>query len=204
MYKKVKVKGSKDRRKEKKVDQSRTSVKTKSRTLLMVGLAVVISVGFFLFYNNLLFAENVPKENLASNQSPIVQKVPISGRTHVPEGTKVTYNSNPPTSGAHWPEPARWGFYDKPLPDEILVHNLEHGGIWISYKDIDKETKSKLKSIAEKYPQAVVVTPRLQNDAKIVLASWGRLLKLDVFNEELIISFIKSNVNNAPEPEASI
>lgn len=132
------------------------------------------------------------------------QEFPILGRTHVPEGSKVSYSTNPPTSGDHWPQPAEWGFYLSPLPDEQLVHNLEHGGIWISYKDVDEQTKSKLGSIASKYPLAVIITPRPENDAKIALASWGRLLKLDSPDEELIYKFIKSNINKAPEPLASL
>src|SRR3989344_5078 len=43
------------------------------------------------------------------------------------------YNSNPPTSGPHYEQPSRWGVSQAELPDEQLIHNLEHGGIWISY-----------------------------------------------------------------------
>jgi len=139
-----------------------------------------------------------------SNPSNIDEEIPILGSDHVREGIKVVYNSNPPTSGNHWSQPAEWGFYSTPLPDEQLVHNLEHGGIWISYKDVDEETITKLKDIANKYPQALIVTPRTPNDVKITLASWGRLLRLDKFDEELISSFIKNNVNKAPEPLASL
>src|SRR3990167_2110127 len=63
------------------------------------------------------------------------QDFPIVGRTHVDFGTPVaTYNSNPPSSGDHWPTPLKNGIYDTQQPDEQIVHNLEHGYIWISYK----------------------------------------------------------------------
>lgn len=168
--------------------------------VILIGLAVILIGSAFLFKLNLT------GKTISNPSSELGEEIPILGRGHVSEGIKVAYNSNPPTSGDHWPQPAEWGFYDydEPIQDEILVHNLEHGGIWISYSDFDKETDSKLKVIAEKYPQAVIVTPRPQNDAKIALASWGRLLKLDKFDEELIISFIKNNVNKAPEPLASL
>lgn len=131
--------------------------------------------------------------------------IPVLGRDHVPEGTKVIgYNSNPPTSGNHWPTPAYWGFYNTPLPDEQLVHNLEHGGIWISYKDIDGATKTKLLKLTQQYPQAVIVTPRSENDVRIAVASWGRLEKLDAFEEEKILAFIKGNLNQSPEKLASL
>lgn len=127
----------------------------------------------------------------------------ILGQTHIAVGaTHPAYNSNPPTSGSHYAQPADWGVYQKELPDEQLIHNLEHGGIWISYKDIDEKTKTDLEAIGKRYPGSVVVTPRSGDDAKIVLASWGRLLKLESFDETKIVDFIKANKNKSPEPLA--
>ncbi|MBD2449999.1 DUF3105 domain-containing protein [Nostoc sp. FACHB-152] len=63
-------------------------------------------------------------------------RFPDLGQQHVEVGTSVTYNSNnsnPPTSGPHYPYPAAWGIYVYPPADEFLVHNLEHGGVIISY-----------------------------------------------------------------------
>jgi len=152
-----------------------------------------------------LSKSKTPTSSSSISPSTVGQEISIEGREHVPEGTKVDYrNSNPPTSGNHWPTPAEWGFYNTPLPDEQLVHNLEHGGIWMSYKDIDDATKTKLLKLAQQYPQAVIVTPRSENDTKIAVASWGRLEKLDVFDEEKIIAFIKANINKSPEPLASL
>jgi len=52
---------------------------------------------------------------------------------HIDEGIQATYNSVPPTSGDHWRTPADCGFYEDPVPDEIIVHNMEHSNIVISY-----------------------------------------------------------------------
>ena len=60
-------------------------------------------------------------------------EVDIEGATHIDDGQDVTYNSAPPASGNHWFRPARCGFYDEELPDEQIVHNLEHGNIVISH-----------------------------------------------------------------------
>lgn len=140
-----------------------------------------------------------------TNLTPQGEKIPIQGREHIGiGGSHPPYNSNPPTSGWHYEKPAAWGFYDNPLPDEQIVHNLEHGGIWISYKDINEQTKQKLQQLAQKYNQAVIITPRPKNDTPIALASWGRLLKLEKFNQDAIEKFIKTNINNSPEPLASL
>lgn len=135
---------------------------------------------------------------------PVGEKVPLLPTAHVPDGTDVRYNSNPPTSGDHWVTPAEWGAYDEPLPDEVLVHNIEHGGTWISYDGVADQTVARLQDLADRYPLAVIVTPRPRNDHPIAVASWGRLLTLDRFDEAKILRFIRANVNNSPEQLASL
>lgn len=55
------------------------------------------------------------------------------GREHVPDGTKVNYNSNPPTSGPHYADWTRAGIYENPISDGHLIHALEHGYVIVSY-----------------------------------------------------------------------
>jgi hypothetical protein len=56
------------------------------------------------------------------------------GRSHT--AGKVTYKTNPPTSGNHNPTPAQDGFYlpGNSPPKENFVHTLEHGRIEFQYK----------------------------------------------------------------------
>lgn len=61
------------------------------------------------------------------------QKVQDLGQEHVPDGTKVEYNSNPPTSGSHYADWTRAGVYDKSISDGHLIHSLEHGYVVVSY-----------------------------------------------------------------------
>jgi hypothetical protein len=56
-------------------------------------------------------------------------------RTHVQPGTKLTYATNPPTYGPHYPAPASDGEYrasNMPATG-FLVHALEHGRIEYQY-----------------------------------------------------------------------
>lgn len=124
------------------------------------------------------------------------------GEQHIAVGSAhPAYNSNPPTSGWHYASPAGWGAYESELPDEQILHNLEHGGVWISYKEIDGAVKSELEKIARTNVK-VIVTPRSANDASIAIASWGRLQKLEKFDETAIMKFINANRNKSPEPFA--
>ena len=43
------------------------------------------------------------------------------------------------------------------------------------------------------------MSPREANDAKIVLVSWTRLMKLDIYDEAKILDFIQRNKGKGPE-----
>lgn len=163
--------------------------------IVIIGLTVLLGLGLLIA---LMYSGDPGKEDLSD-----VQSFEIQGRDHIEVGAShPEYNSNPPTSGPHYAEPADWGAYQKELPDEQLIHNLEHGGIWISYKGVDEDTKRRLSDIAKANPGSVVLAPRSRSDAQIVLASWGKLLKLQQFDEGRIRDFISQYKNQSPEPIA--
>jgi hypothetical protein len=75
---------------------------------------------------------------------------PAEGRTHTPD--KVTYKTNPPTSGNHNPTPAQDGIYraGNTPPKENFVHSLEHGRIEFQYKPgTPAGDVAKLRALAE-------------------------------------------------------
>ncbi len=123
------------------------------------------------------------------------------GRVHISQGeSHPPYNSNPPTSGWHLPAPAPWGFYPSELPDELVVHNLEHGGIWISYKEPNNtQLVDKLEALSKQFPKKVIISLRRKNDSRIAVAAWDRLLKLDAYDEKQILAFIYAFRNRGPE-----
>ncbi|HBG68883.1 hypothetical protein A2W67_02740 [Candidatus Nomurabacteria bacterium RIFCSPLOWO2_02_40_28] len=164
-----------------------------------------LAVGFLVFWslNQDKKLSRYKAITNTENLGPIGQVFENQGQTHIkPNEPHPAYNSNPPTSGWHWLNPASWGVYNRPLIDEQAVHNLEHGGIWISYKDIDEGTLENLKKIAKANAQSVILSPREANDTKIILASWTRLEKMQEYNEAKILEFISRNKNNSPEPFA--
>lgn len=130
--------------------------------------------------------------------------VPHESATHITEGEKVSYQSNPPTSGSHWPDPLRDGIYNEEKPDEAIVHSLEHGRVWISYQpDIPSEIKEQLRAIV-KHEARVILTPRAANETDIALAAWNRLdafdLNLDgLFDENRVKDFIRRYRDKGPE-----
>ena len=126
---------------------------------------------------------------------------PSQGQVHIANGAShPTYNSNPPTSGWHYASPADWGIYHATLPDETLIHNLEHGGIWLSYRDAnDTRTIQQLDAIANQFPDHVILTYRPTDDQAIVVAAWGHLLTMSAADSTAILDFIKRYINKGPE-----
>lgn len=157
-----------------------------TKFLLIILSTVVIG---FLFFKSL----NKTQRNLPG------QFFKEQSRIHInPNQEHPPYSSNPPTSGWHWFQPAQTGIYDQELPDEQIVHNLEHSHVWISYRpDLDGNTAEKLAEIAKKFSSKIIMTPRSKNDSLIALASWQYLLKLDSFNENAILEFINAHRGRA-------
>ncbi len=135
-----------------------------------------------------------------SSQVPIVDYAEQS-RDHIVIGQPhPPYSSNPPTSGWHYPQPADWGYYAEELPDELVVHNLEHGGIWLSYRRADDtELIDQLVSLSRRYRSKVIITPRSRNDSRLAVAAWGHLMKLDRYDEPTIVNFINRFKDRGPE-----
>lgn len=124
------------------------------------------------------------------------------GQVHIQRGQPhPPYNSNPPTSGWHYPDnPPPPGTYREEIPDELAVHALEHGCIWITYRDAkDTDLASRLEALAARFPASVLVSPRARDDRAIAVAAWRRLLTLDRYDEGPIVEFIQTFRNQGPE-----
>ncbi len=94
-----------------------TKLKNWSIITLIIGLLVA---GAFWTYKE--FSKPLPGE-----------KITDLGREHTSDISNVEYNSNPPTSGRHFPVWAKAGTYNQVISDGYLLHSLEHGYIVISY-----------------------------------------------------------------------
>src|SRR3990167_9717236 len=133
---------------------------------IAIGIVTLLIIGAVAFV--LLAPKKSPESNLLGEQ------IADQGRDHIAPGSSHNpYNSNPPTSGPHWEKQSDCKVYDEPVTDEASIHSLEHGAVWITYKDkADKELVGQMKSVVEKDPTKVLLSPRPENDSKIALASW--------------------------------
>ena len=180
-------------REEKAKAQQKKRQTRKTKKIAKIGGIIVVIAG--LLYWGVTAIEN-------SNASRPGEQVSVQGVSHIGVTEKhKAYNSNPPTSGAHG-SPVNPGVYTEELIDENVVHNMEHGGIWISYTGITDAEIAQLVSIARRHSRSVVLSPRNSNDSPIAVASWGRLMKLETIDEEAIEEYIRKNINKSPEPQS--
>lgn len=258
--------------KEEKLKQRKSqeiSAKFKKIGILAVVVAIIIFLGFSLYKST---TKTLPGQEVAD-----------IGAEHTNDISGITYNSNPPTSGTHFPVWAKKGAYDRVISDGYLIHSLEHGYVVISYNcqsgrageresmslenlitstlqlfnspalvsahETDEPHEEPLESTSSaapltrmliklegnmsaftpenppddeiglpgefqsedckklvgelakllEYRQRVIVVPRPSLDTKIALTAWGRVDKMDDFDEVRIKEFIKAFHNRGPE-----
>ena len=141
-----------------------------------------------------------------------VSEAPDDGANHVlPGEAHPAYSTVPATSGPHWStqpvagaplgSPVKWGIYDAPIPDEALVHNLEHGGIGLHYDCPGgcPDLVASLRKLVPSNPSQFVMSPYSNMQAKIAVTAWRRVMYLEAVDEAKIKGFIEAYKDKAPE-----
>ena len=126
---------------------------------------------------------------------PGLEVHPEEGRAHVPEGTRVQYASDPPTSGPHYDRGLTPGFYDRPADPRVLLHNLEQGHVVIYYdpRRLSPDDRAALQAWTQRYRgrwEAVVAVPRPDPRYAVILTAWRHALRLPAYDDEVVARFI--------------
>lgn len=135
---------------------------------------------------------------------------------HVDPSTTITYNSNPPSSGPHFPDWARWGEYSEPIPRGYLVHALEHGAVVLSYRCANRaacpELADGLAAFVARLPpepmclelglrRRIIVTPDPLLDSSVTIAgaAWGVTYRASCVDPSSLETFVLGTTGRAPE-----
>jgi hypothetical protein len=135
---------------------------------------------------------------------------------HVPDGTAVSYDSNPPSSGPHYPEWANFQEFASPVADGYLVHSLEHGAVLLLYNcNADggggacPDVVAALRAVRDAVPDdplcdpslrvRIVLAPRPANDVAVAAAAWGNTYRADCVDAPSLARFIADHYAQAPE-----
>ncbi|MBI2630911.1 DUF3105 domain-containing protein [Candidatus Nomurabacteria bacterium] len=132
------------------------------------------------------------------------EKMEDEGAGHVGRNeTHPAYKSNPPTSGPHWAGVAGPGIKDEIVPDELILHSMEHGAAVVWYReDLEQSEIDKIKEAFISADGKKIMLARKDLDVPVALTSWGYLLKLETVDGVKIKEFIETNNDRAPEKAA--
>lgn len=133
---------------------------------------------------------------------------------HVPEGTPITYNSNPPSSGTHYPIWANFQEFTTPVDLPYLVHDLEHGAIVLLYKPCADAAACApivegLRKVSDAIPTdplcespirvRTVISPDPNLDVPVAAAAWGWTYKADCLDLPTLTDFAKTHYRQGTE-----
>jgi hypothetical protein len=124
------------------------------------------------------------------------------------EFTAADYNSNPPTSGTHFPSWYEDGIYAPGTTPELgrLVHSLEHGRIEIQYRPgTPAETVGRLEKLVDELDggyHILLFENATEMPYEIAATAWGHLLGCPGMNDEVydaLRAFTGDYVDKGPE-----
>lgn len=143
----------------------------------------------------------------------VYRSFPDEGQDHVTEQlTEADYKTNPPTSGAHNPEPAGDGNYVAGNEPEIQnwVHTLEHGRILLQYRPgVDKAVVTALEKLFNEDVKgsgggyhSVVMRNNSKMPFQVAAVAWRHYMACREFTPQAITAmrtFREELVDKAPE-----
>lgn len=138
---------------------------------------------------------------------------PLLPASHVPIGTDVTYNSNPPASGPHYPLWAAFREYEQPVDRRYYVHDLEHGAVVLAYKC---KSAAECPAMVEGFRKVIaniktdplcdspvrvryILTPDPLLSTQVAIAAWGFTYTADCLDVPTLSAFANDNYGRAPE-----
>jgi hypothetical protein len=209
MADKPRVKAPKQRSTPKPSDSGRT------RRLLIYGVASLAALAVVLVLAALSLGGGKPSESDARSALTdagctfrAAPALPGDHSVEQPGDTVKSWNTDPPTSGPHYAIAAIFGIYDEPLEPARVVHNLEHGGIFILYgDDVPEATVDELRSFYDDHQTGTVMAPLPKLGKQFAIGAWvsdgaggnGYLAKCEEFDEDAVSTFFHAFQFQGPE-----
>ncbi|MFO0726340.1 MAG: DUF3105 domain-containing protein [Myxococcota bacterium] len=143
-----------------------------------------------------------------------VSQVAVPGASHVAQGSPLTFTSNPPAGGDHYPDWLHWTRLYDVAQRGNYVHNAEHGGVVLlspcASTDCPELTEA-LRSIGRGLPQdpicpapinarwLVVHDPDLPPGLGVAAMAWGWTFTAPCLDQAKLQAFIAEHYGHGPE-----
>ena len=154
--------------------------------LAFVGLVYVVLVGTL----------NEPASGIpeGTRQVAVTSALHVEGQIYAPDEV--------PAGGDMASAWLNCGFYSQQVPAENVMHSLEHGAVWITYRlDIPQDDLDRIRSLARPL-EKVVASPVPGQQSPLMATAWGFQLELESADDPRLVQFINEFAGslNAPEP----
>jgi hypothetical protein len=134
---------------------------------------------------------------------------------HVGIPSDIQWNSNPPSSGPHYPIWAAYQAYTSPVPRGYYVHNLEHGAVVFLYNCGDggcPDVVAALQAASDAIPDdplctsagqgvrvRTVITPDPLIDVPVAAAAWGWVYRAQCADLPTLRDFARTHYGQGAE-----
>jgi hypothetical protein len=144
-----------------------------------------------------------------------IASYPLLAAMHVAIPSNIQWNSNPPSSGPHYPVWAAYGQSHAPVPRGYYVHDLEHGAIVLLYNCGDAgcaDVVAALHAVSDAIPDdplcigarqgvrvRTVITSDPLIDAPVAAAAWGWTYVAECVDFATLEQFALEHYGHGPE-----
>jgi hypothetical protein len=155
----------------------------------------------------------VPEPVVVGPCDATVTPIALAAGAHVEVGTPITWSSNPPTSGPHYPAWAGWDRSYDALDRGYWVHNAEHGGVILLHRCATADCAALVAQLVEVARTApidpacqaplrnrvlVVADPLLPEGVEVAATAWSAKYTARCFDDSLR-EFTASHLGRGPE-----
>jgi len=119
----------------------------------------------------------------------------------------LDYDDPAPSGGDHLPAP-KWlncGVYEGEVPDELAVHSLEHGAVWVALgPDATPADREDAAELADRAPGRVIVSDVPDLAHPVELVAWGFRLPLETASDDRAAAFVDEYVDASSARESGL
>ncbi|MFT3706852.1 MAG: DUF3105 domain-containing protein [Archangium sp.] len=145
-----------------------------------------------------------------------IEEWTLGDAQHVAVGTPISWPSNPPSSGPHFPRWAAFKEFTSPVPRGYYVHDLEHGAVVLLYNCdlVDAATCDAIKTALRDASTSIaddakctgtgarvrtVLTPDSAITEPLVAVSWGFIYRAACVDQPSLNAFVNAHYALGPE-----
>lgn len=142
----------------------------------------------------------------------LVESVANEAGVHMPIGTPISWSSNPPAIGAHYPTWAGWDRHYQQLDRGYYVHNLEHGGVALLYncpagcpdviaalEDVTRNASVDSTCAAPVRNRIIVAAdPLMPPEIQVAAVAWGQVYTATCF-DPYVATFVRTRYRHGTE-----